>query len=200
MKSPIIESMAIYPVAGHDSMLLNLSGAHGPFFTRNVVVMKDSDGNTGLGESPGGEKIRGALEKVKPEVIGASIGNYKNVLQKIERILSAEKNDVRGNQTFDQRTGVHVITALEAPFLDLLGKYLEVPAAALLGKGQQRFSVNALGYLFYVGNQKITGLPYLSEENSSVEWYRRRREEAIDPDAVVELARSCRNLYGFRDF
>ena len=25
------------PAAGHDSMLLNLSGAHGPFFTRNIV-------------------------------------------------------------------------------------------------------------------------------------------------------------------
>lgn len=26
-----IEKMIVIPVAGHDSMLLNLSGAHGPF-------------------------------------------------------------------------------------------------------------------------------------------------------------------------
>jgi hypothetical protein len=54
MKTPLIESMEIYPVAGYDSMALNLSGAHGPFFTRNVVILKDSSGNTGIGEVPGG--------------------------------------------------------------------------------------------------------------------------------------------------
>ena len=39
--------MLVVPVAGHDSMLLNLSGAHAPLFTRNLVVLKDSIGNTG---------------------------------------------------------------------------------------------------------------------------------------------------------
>ena len=40
-KAPIITSMQVVPVAGHDGMLLNLSGAHGPFFTRNIVILKD---------------------------------------------------------------------------------------------------------------------------------------------------------------
>ena len=200
MKTPLIESVEIYPVAGRDSMLLNLSGAHGPFFTRNVVVMKDSLGNTGLGEVPGGEKIRCALEKVKPEVLGSSIGAYKNTLRKVENALARDKDDVRGNQTFDLRTGVHVLTALEAPFLDLLGKYLEVPVAALLGNGQQRDHVKALGYLFYVGDRKKTNLPYISEDDSPIEWYRLRRKEAMTPEAVVSLARSSRDQYGFEDF
>lgn len=30
-----IERMEVIPVAGYDSMLLNLAGAHEPFFTRN---------------------------------------------------------------------------------------------------------------------------------------------------------------------
>ena len=30
--SPKVTEMRVIPVAGHDSMLLNLSGAHGPFF------------------------------------------------------------------------------------------------------------------------------------------------------------------------
>jgi glucarate dehydratase len=38
-------------------MLLNLSGAHGPFFTRKLVILGDSAGRTGVGEVPGGEKI-----------------------------------------------------------------------------------------------------------------------------------------------
>ncbi|MCL1993688.1 MAG: glucarate dehydratase [Spirochaetes bacterium] len=200
MKTPVIENMEIYPVAGRDSMLMNLSGAHGPFFTRNVVVLTDSSGNTGLGEVPGGEKIRAALEKVKPAVLGSSIGAYKNTLQKVEGLLAGDKDDVRGNQTFDLRTGVHVLTALEAPFLDILGKHLEVPAAALLGNGQQRERVKALGYLFYVGDSKKTDLPYLSEGDSSIEWYRLRRQEAMSPETVVALARASRDLYGFEDF
>ena len=48
--SPAITEMLVIPVAGHDSMLFNLSGAHGPFFTRNLVVLRDSAGHTGLGE------------------------------------------------------------------------------------------------------------------------------------------------------
>ena len=39
--SPRIMSMRVIPVAGYDSTLLNLSGAHAPFFTRNVVLMTD---------------------------------------------------------------------------------------------------------------------------------------------------------------
>ena len=31
--APVVTEMSVIPVAGHDSMLLNLSGAHGPFFT-----------------------------------------------------------------------------------------------------------------------------------------------------------------------
>ena len=56
--APKITAMRVIPVAGRDSMLLNLSGAHAPFFTRNLVVLTDADGRTGVGEVPGGEKIR----------------------------------------------------------------------------------------------------------------------------------------------
>ena len=56
MSIPTIAQVDVYPVAGHDCMELNLSGAHGPYFTRNVVIITDSDGNVGIGEVPGGEK------------------------------------------------------------------------------------------------------------------------------------------------
>ena len=35
MSTPIVTSMKVVPVAGYDSMLMTLSGAHAPFFTRN---------------------------------------------------------------------------------------------------------------------------------------------------------------------
>ena len=51
-----IVKMEVYPVAGKDCMELNLSGAHAPYFTRNIVVLYDENGETGVGEVPGGEK------------------------------------------------------------------------------------------------------------------------------------------------
>ena len=59
--SPSIKSMRVVPVAGRDSMLLNLSGAHGPYFTRNIVILEDESGNQGVGEVPGGQKIENTL-------------------------------------------------------------------------------------------------------------------------------------------
>ena len=70
----------------------------------------------------------------------------------------------RGLQTFDLRTTIHAVTALESALLDLSGQALGVPVAELLGDGQQRTSVPMLGYLFYVGDPDRTDLPYLREQ------------------------------------
>ena len=199
--TPTITKMEVYPVAGKDCMELNLSGAHAPFFTRNIVVLTDSTGNTGVGEVPGGQKITKALEECIDIVVGTSIAEYKNTLIKVKAYLDSKgEEDVRGAQTFDLRTGVHVITAIEAPCLDLLGKYLGVPAASLLGDGQYKDKVLMLGYLFFVGDRKKTDLPYDEELDSDCDWYRLRHEEAMTPEAIVELAKAAQKKYGFKDF
>lgn len=198
-KTPTITDMQVYPVAGHDSMLMNLSGAHGPFFTRNIVVLTDSTGAVGVGEVPGGEKITTALEERKRLVVGSEIGDYKDTLRKVHESLRCE-SDVRGTQTFDLRTGVHVVTAIEAPLLDLLGKYMELPVASLLGEGKQRDKVKILGYLFFVQDRTKTDLPYVSEDDSDVEWYRIRHDKAMTPEAIVRLAMASHAVYGFHDF
>lgn len=198
---PSITKMEVYPVAGKDCMELNLSGAHAPFFTRNIVILTDSTGNLGVGEVPGGEKITKALEECKDIVVGTKISEYKNTLIKVKEYLDSKgEEDVRGAQTFDLRTGVHVVTAIEAPCLDLLGKYLEVPAASLLGDGQYKDKVLMLGYLFFVGDRKKTDLPYDEELDSDCDWYRLRHEEAMTPEAIVELAKAAQKKYGFQDF
>ncbi len=199
--APIVSEMLIVPVAGHDSMLLNLSGAHGPFFTRNVLVLKDSQGHTGLGEVPGGERIRQTLEDAKPLVLEHSIGAYAGVLTSVRQQFANRDAGGRGLQTFDERTMIHAVTALEAALLDLLGQHLGVPVAALLGEGKQRDQVDALGYLFFVGDRRKTSLPYLSDANSaSDDWMRLRHEEALTPDSVVRLAEAAYARYGFSDF
>jgi glucarate dehydratase len=198
--TPVVTEMNVYPVAGRDSMLFNLSGAHSPYFTRNIVILKDSNGNIGLGEVPGGEGIRKTLEDAKELVIGSSIGNYNNTLNTVRKKFADRDLGGRGLQTFDLRITIHAVTALESALLDLLGKYLNVPVAALLGEGQQRDKVKTLGYLFYIGDRNKTDLPYYSNPNAEQEWYRIRHEEALTPEAVVRLAEASQKLYGFKDF
>ena len=199
-ESPLVTEMSVIPVAGHDSMLLNLSGAHGPFFTRNIVILKDNAGNTGVGEVPGGARIRQTLEDARPLVIGRSIGMYNNVLNEVRKRFADRDVGGRGTQTFDLRTTIHAVTALEAALLDLLGQFLGVPVAALLGEGQQRDAIETLGYLFYIGDRNKTDLPYLSEPHANDEWLRLRHEVAVTSEAMVRLAEAAHARYGFNDF
>ena len=198
--TPLITELQVIPVAGHDGMLLNLSGAHGPFFTRNLVVLKDSAGRTGVGEVPGGEKIRQTLEDAKPLVMGQSIGATQRVLNSVRHRFADRDAGGRGAQTFDLRTTIHAVTALEAALLDLLGQHLGVPVAELLGEGQQRDSVEMLGYLFYIGDRVVTGLPYRSDPGADDAWLRLRHERALTPEAIVRQAEAAQAHYGFNDF
>ena len=198
--TPVIRSLQAIPVAGRDSMLLNLSGAHSPFFTRNLVVITDSAGNTGVGEVPGGEAIRKTLEESQSLLVGKSIGNYNALLQSVRDAFKDRDAGGRGLQTFDLRTTIHVVTAIESALLDLMGKHLGVPVAALLGEGQKRDKVQMLGYLFYVGDSGKTDLPYRREEGATDAWTRLRDNEALTPEAIVHLAEAAQERYGFQDF
>ncbi|MFM0624874.1 glucarate dehydratase [Paraburkholderia xenovorans] len=198
--TPVVTELRVVPVAGRDSMLLNLSGAHGPFFTRNIVILRDSAGHTGVGEVPGGESIRKTIDDARPLVVGQSIGNLQAVLNKARTQFADRDAGGRGLQTFDLRTTIHAVTALEAALLDLLGQHLGVPVAALLGEGQQRDEVEMLGYLFYIGDRRKTDLEYASGADGRDDWERVRTEEAMTPEAVVRLAEAAQARYGFNDF
>jgi glucarate dehydratase len=199
-QTPIVVEMQVIPVAGQDSMLLNLSGAHGPYFTRNIVILKDSSGNIGVGEVPGGQKIEETLKQSSDLIIGCAIGAYKSALNAVRNRFAKLDAGGRGLQTFDLRTTVHVVTAIESAMLDLLGQYLNVPVAELLGEGQQRDSVEVLGYLFFVGDKAKTNLDYRSESNVSDDWFRLRNEPILSADALVRSAEAAYEKYGFNDF
>jgi glucarate dehydratase len=198
--TPRVTQMRVIPVAGRDGMLLNLSGAHGPFFTRNLLLLTDSAGHSGVGEVPGGEKIRQTLDDARPLVVGQPVGAHAGVMQAVQRAFADRDAGGRGLQTFDLRTTIHAVTAIESALLDLLGQHLELPVAALLGEGQQRESVEMLGYLFYVGDRTKTDLPYRSEPAADNDWFRLRHEAALTPDAIVRLAEAAHARYGFNDF
>lgn len=196
---PTITAVEVVPVAGHDSMLMNLSGAHGPYFTRNIAILTDSDGRTGLGEVPGGEPIRSTIANAADILVGQPVSRFRSLLRQVRQTYASRDAGGRGNQTFDLRTTVHAVTALESCLLDLHGQDLGVPVAELLGDGQQRESVPMLGYLFYVGDPDATDLGYLREPDAEG-WFGLRREKALDPDSVVALAEAAQEKYGFRDF
>ncbi len=200
MSVPLITELQVVPVAGRDSMLLNLSGAHAPFFTRNIVILKDNAGHTGVGEVPGGEKIRQTIEDARGLLVGRPIGDHLRMLQQARDAFADRDAGGRGLQTFDLRIAIHAVTALESALLDLLGQHLEVPVAALLGEGQQRNKVEMLGYLFFIGDRKKTDLPYVSEPDALDDWFRVRHEAALTPEAVVRLAEAAYARYGFNDF
>jgi len=198
--APVVVDMQVVPVAGRDSMLLNLSGAHAPFFTRNIVILADSSGHVGVGEVPGGETIRTTLEDARALIVGKTIGTCNQILAEIRDRFAARDAGGRGKQTFDLRVTIHAVTAVESALLDLLGQHLGVPVAALLGEGIQRNSVAALGYLFYIGDRRKTSLPYADESGAKTEWFRLRCEEALTPAAIVRLAEAAHDVYGFVDF
>ena len=198
--TPTITALRVIPVAGRDSMLLNLSGAHGPYFTRNLLILTDSAGNTGVGEVPGGERIRQTLEDAAPLVVGQPLGSQQRIVGDVQRRFADRDAGGRGLQTFDLRTTIHAATAVESALLDLLGQHLGVPVAALLGEGQQREAVEMLGYLFYVGDRRQTGLPYDGAPGAADAWSRLRHEKALTPEAVVRLAEAAYERYGFNDF
>jgi len=199
-RTPVVTSMRVIPVAGQDSMLLNLSGAHAPYFTRNLVLLTDSAGNTGAGEVPGGEKIRAVLETARDLVISRPVAAYNDVLNSVRREFAACDSEGRGLQTFDLRITVHAVTAIESAMLDLLGQFVGLPVAALLGEGQQRASVDVLGYLFYIGDRNKSPARYRAETDADDDWLRLRNEEALDTESVLRLAEAAHARYGFRDF
>lgn len=197
---PVVTEMSVIPVAGCDSMLLNLSGAHNPFFTRNIVILKDNAGHTGVSEVPGGEPVRKVLEETKTLVLNKPTGLYNNILHDLRQQFGERDSGGRGLQTYDLRTAIHAITAIETALLDLLGQFLGVPLSALLGTGQQRKKVEMLGYLFYIGDRRKTDLPYNDVSAHKDEWFRMRNEEVLTSGAVVRLAEAAHQRYGFKDF
>ncbi len=198
---PTIKTMKVVPVAGYDGFLLNLSGGHAPWFIRSVVVLEDSDGNVGVGEVPASSGILSTLERSRELVECQNIKHYKAILNRVRAAISGQANDVRGNQTFDLRIAVHVITAIESALLDLVGQHMGVPVADLLGQyGKQRDEVEALGYLFLLGDPDKTDLPYPRSSQPTDDWDRVRTQEALTPEKVAGLAKAAYARYGFKDF
>ena len=145
VSTPRITDVRVIPVAGRDSMLLNLSGAHGPFFTRNLTIIRDDSGHQGVGEVPGGEEIRRTIDDARGLLVGRPIGDHLRLLQEMRQRFADLDAGGRGLQTYDLRVTIHAVTAVESALLDLLGQHLDVPVAAQLGERRPRDKVEMGG-------------------------------------------------------
>ena len=207
--SPIITRMQVIPVAGYDSMLMTLSGAHAPCFTRNLVILQDSAGHTGIGKIHGGDYTCECLNAIRPLVEGAPVACYRQVLQRIHKLTGAKENGAKGSdgiQTLDISKLKFVVRsewAVECAMLDLMGQFVGQPLCQLLGEGRQRDKVEVLGYLFYVSDKaKYTGPgpAYIDESGSADPWFRLRRQEILTPARIVEEAQAVHEKYGVSNF
>ena len=204
--TPVITKMDVIPVAGYDSMLMTLSGAHAPWFTRNLIVLEDSAGHQGIGEIHGGDYTCDALKSCIPLVVGQKVGRYRAILDSIHKhSTKSAEDDGEGIQTLDISKLKFVVKAewaIECAMLDLLGQYLDLPMCELLGDGKQRDRVEVLGYLFYVSDRKKAApdLPYIDESASSDPWFKMRRNEMLTTESLVEQAQCLHEKYGFRNF
>ena len=201
--TPVIIQMQVYPVAGYDSMLLSLSGAHAPFFTRNIVILKDNAGHMGIGEVHGGESITKSLEEAIPFVVGQPVCKYKTIVAKLKNSHNERTKNSDGIQNLDLtklKDVVHAESAIEAALLDLWGQFLGLPVCELLGDGKQRDDVTVLGYLFYQADGRKYDEGYITEDASDNIWFCTRRKPAMDTAGIVAQAHAAKEYYGFRDF
>jgi glucarate dehydratase len=198
--TPVVTSLQAIPVAGRDSMLLNLSGAHGPFFTRNLLILTDSAGRTGVGEVPGGEKIRQTLEDARELVVGQPVANVQAVLQQMQQPLRRPRcrrpraADLRPAHHHPRRHRRRVGAARPAR-----------PAPGPAGGGAAR-----RGPAARVGGD--ARLPVLRrrphEDRPALRERGRCRRRLVapapragdGPEAIVRLAEAARERYGFNDF
>ena len=163
-----ISGVEVVPVAGHDSMLLNLSGAHGPFFTRNIAILTDSDGRTGLGEVPGGEADPHRPSRTPPSCSsGQPVARFRRLLREVAERFADRDAGGRGLQTFDLRTTVHAVTALESALLDLPARRSACRSPSCSATASSATACRCSATCSTSATRTRTDLPYLREHDGA---------------------------------
>jgi glucarate dehydratase len=188
-----ISEIHITPVAAPDPPLLNAAGLHAPYALRLIVEIVSDVGLSGWGEIPGSEATLSALEHAADHLIGMDPWG----LNAIDGVLATlAKPDQRGANPWDQRSWVHVRSAIEAACYDLMGKSVERPVVDLLG-GAARNRVPFAAYLFYK-YEGAGGEFGFGRDESASGWFAARQEAALDPEGVVAQAQAMVEHYGFK--
>lgn len=85
--------MHILQVAGYDSMLLNIGGAHNCFCTRIILILTDSAGHTCFGETPCHASTLQLLEQFRPRIEGSSLLRLNATLSELFNSETRQRQD-----------------------------------------------------------------------------------------------------------
>ena len=196
MSGPHIQEFHITPIAVTDPPLLNSVGLHQPYALRTIIQLITNDGITGISEIPGNVQINSILEQSREVVVGLDPFQLNHLKNQLDTRYATLDSDERGDNPWDQRTLVHVFSALEVACLDIQGKILGRPVVDLLG-GRCRDVVSFDAYLFY--KLKGGGGKWGHElDPEAVGWDATRQLEALSADQLVTQAQGMMDEFGFQ--
>lgn len=195
-KSPhLITQLDATPIAVTDPPLLNAAGLHAPYALRIIVELHTESGITGISEIPGNVDILHALERVALILKGANPFELNRIQNLLLAIDLSDTQDQRGSTPWDQRTRVHIFSAVEVACLDIMGKALGISVVDLLG-GKVRDKVPFAAYLFFKYEGAGGELGMEIDPNAS-DWAMSRQASAINPDEIVAQAKAMCEAFGF---
>jgi glucarate dehydratase len=117
-----------------NAQLRHNTGVHPGYFLRTILELITDEGIIGLGEVGGGDQ-RGALQKLKPRIIGLDPFHLETIKLKVLRSIYYMSN-------------ARLYAAIEMACLDIQGKILNRPLSDLLG-GSVRHEIPMIAYLFW---------------------------------------------------
>jgi glucarate dehydratase len=195
-KGPKIKEFHITPIAVVDPPLLNAAGLHAPYALRTIVELVTEDNISGVSEIPGNITIDKALGKSKTLIIGQDPFQLNQIKDMLIANFGIDKNSERGDAPWDQRTLVHIFSAIEVACLDIIGKIINRPVVDLLG-GRRRESVPFAAYLFYKYEGAGGELGFKINPNATG-WDAVRQASAFNPTEIVAQAKAMCNEFGFK--
>ena len=195
-KGSKIKEFHITPIAVTDPPLLNAAGLHAPYALRTVVELITDDNISGISEIPGNIEIDRSLEKSKSLIIGQDPFQLNKIRDMLIANFGTDKNSERGDAPWDQRTLVHIFSAIEVACLDIIGKIVNRPVVDLLG-GRRRDTVPFSAYLFYKYEGAGGELGFKTDPHAKG-WDAARQASALNPSEIVVQAKAMCNEFGFQ--
>ena len=195
-KGPKIKEFHITPIAVVDPPLLNAAGLHAPYALRTVVELVTEDNISGISEIPGNITIDKALDKSKFLIIGQDSFQLNQIRDILAAHFGIDKTSERGDAPWDQRTLIHIFSAIEVACLDIIGKIINRSVVDLLG-GARRDSVPFSAYLFYKYEGAGGELGFKTNPNA-IGWDAARQASALNHSGIVEQAKAMCNEFGFK--
>lgn len=194
--SHTITNIKATPIAVVDPPLLNAAGLHAPYALRIILELETKGGVVGISEIPGNDKILQSLEDATPILLGKDVFDLHRIQQQLAATFTADASDQRGVNPWDQRTLVHLFSAVEVACLDIQGKLLDRPVVDLLG-GMARERVPFAAYLFYK-YEGAGGEWGFDLDPSATGWGRARQAAAVDPAGIVAQAEAMCKAFGYQ--